>query len=129
MMAKLRGHHLICLQFYRGEGYSDEFVENLKKVVDTAKKHGILIVEGADDVCNHCPYLVGGKCMYRENADKEIRCLDSLAMALLKTAPGKTITWKEVEETIPEIIEEWREKACKSCDWREVCHHEICNKS
>lgn len=129
MKAKLRGHHLICLQFYKGEGYNADFVENLKKVVDTAKEGGILIVEGADDVCTRCPYLVEGRCEYKEGAEEEIRYLDSLALKLLKTAPGKTITWKEVEETIPEIIEEWREKACKNCDWRDVCHHEVRNKS
>ena len=30
---RLRGHHFICLQFYRGEGYSAAFVSNLARVV------------------------------------------------------------------------------------------------
>lgn len=36
-MIRLRGHHLICLHFYRGEGYSREFVENLEDIVRRAK--------------------------------------------------------------------------------------------
>jgi hypothetical protein len=31
---KLRGHHLICLQFFKGEGYSKIFVENAKQIVE-----------------------------------------------------------------------------------------------
>jgi hypothetical protein len=33
---KLRGHHLICLHFYRSEGYSREFVKNLEDIVRRA---------------------------------------------------------------------------------------------
>ena len=29
-MLRLRAHHLICLQFFKGEGYSLEFIENLE---------------------------------------------------------------------------------------------------
>ncbi len=129
MSVKLRGHHLICLQFYRGEGYDREFVENLERVVSLAKEEGILVVEGADDVCNHCPYMVKGRCEYREGADEEIRYLDSLATTLLKVNPGETIAWREIEEKLPEVIDGWVEKACKNCDWREVCHNEVRDKS
>ncbi|HDL01563.1 MAG TPA: DUF1284 domain-containing protein, partial [candidate division Zixibacteria bacterium] len=31
-MVRLRAHHLICLHFYRGEGYSEGFIENLETV-------------------------------------------------------------------------------------------------
>ena len=36
MSTQLRGHHLICLQFYRGEGYSGGFVSNLQRVRDAS---------------------------------------------------------------------------------------------
>ena len=32
-MAKLRGHHLICLHFYEGEGYDEPFIKSLEKVI------------------------------------------------------------------------------------------------
>jgi len=51
---RLRGHHLICLQFFRGEGYSPEFVENLAHVITNATESGALVVAGADRVCAAC---------------------------------------------------------------------------
>jgi len=48
MKAKLRGHHLICLNFFRGEGYSEDFIKNIYSVM---KKEKVEIVKGADDVC------------------------------------------------------------------------------
>ncbi len=122
MKPRLRGHHLICLQFYRGEGYSDTFVENLERVVSRAKEEGILIVEGADDVCKHCPYLIDGKCNYKENAEEEIKYLDVLALTLLGLSSGRTASWKEIEEKLPDVLEEWISQACEGCEWRSVCH-------
>jgi hypothetical protein len=126
MKPRLRGHHLICLQFYRGEGYSSEFVENLERVISRAREYGILVVEGADDVCNHCHYLINGKCTYKDNAEEEIRYLDLLALALLELNSGRETTWEYIRKKLPEIIEEWEEKACRNCDWRDVC--EVHNK-
>ncbi|MDD7224175.1 MAG: DUF1284 domain-containing protein, partial [Lachnospiraceae bacterium] len=33
-MITLRPHHLLCTQGYSGKGYSDDFVENMDKIVD-----------------------------------------------------------------------------------------------
>ncbi len=122
MYPRLRGHHLICLQFYRGEGYSEEFVENLERVLEKAKKHGVLVVEGADDVCKACPYLVDGRCEYKEGAEEEIRYLDCLALTLLELSAERVVSWEEISGKVMDVLEEWKEKACKDCEWRNVCH-------
>ena len=59
---KLRGHHLICLQFFKGKGYSKIFVENTKRIVDFWENNSAEIVKGADDVCNFCPFIKNGRC-------------------------------------------------------------------
>ena len=122
MYPRLRGHHLICLQFYRGEGYSEEFIENLENVLEKARQSGVLIVEGADDICKACPYLVDGKCSYKENAEEEIRYLDFLALTLLGLSSERTVSWKEISERVVDIVDEWKDKACRDCEWRKVCH-------
>jgi len=57
MKAKLRGHHLICLNFFKGEGYSEDFISNIHSVIG---EDNIEIVQGPDDVCAWCPYLKDG---------------------------------------------------------------------
>ncbi len=126
MLARLRGHHLICLQFYRGEGYDEKFVKNLEAVLSRVEKEGALIVEGADDICSACPYLVDGKCRYSEGSDEEIKYLDVLALNLLDLSPESIVKWKDVKKRIENlgVLEIWMKEACSNCDWRKVCHIE-----
>lgn len=117
-MHKLRGHHLICLHFFRGHGYDRGFVENLKRILATVCV--VEIVSGVDDVCEACPHNVGF-CGYSENSEKEVRELDEFALNLLKLKVGEKVEWSELKIKIPEVIERWKEFACKDCDWRSVC--------
>ncbi|AKG91858.1 hypothetical protein GAH_00810 [Geoglobus ahangari] len=117
-MSRLRGHHLICLNFFKGEGYSEDFVENLRRVVSDSE---IEVVFGADDVCERCPYLKDGVCSYSESAEEEVTELDQMAYRLLSTYPGQRTTWHEVKEKLPEIMRTWKEFACSECDWKTVC--------
>ena len=67
---RLRAHHLICLHFFKGEGYTPEYVENLRFIVGRAKaRERIEVVMGADDVCKPCPFLKDGIC---EKGEEEI---------------------------------------------------------
>ena len=59
-MIKLRPHHLLCTQGYSGKGYSDDFVENMDKIVDYLRNNEdakIMLKFGDDDLCSRCPNI------------------------------------------------------------------------
>ena len=117
---KLRGHHLICLNFFKGEGYSKDFINNIKKILKSDK---IEVVHQADEVCAKCPYLSDGICKYKENSDEEIKKLDELAFKLLKIYPNSIIDWHTIKKKLPKMMKEWKKYACKNCDWLKICEN------
>lgn len=118
MKAKLRGHHLICLNFFRGEGYSEEFIKNIHSIIEKEK---VEIVEGPDEVCASCPYLKNNKCASGEYSDEKIMFQDEESLKLLGFKPGEAVSWEAISAKIPEIIEEWKAEFCLDCGYRSVC--------
>jgi hypothetical protein len=123
---RLRGHHLICLQFFRGEGYSDEFVENLTALLARLATAPAEVVTVADDVCAACPDLSADKLCGSESAggEVEIRRIDALACSLLEVAPRAHITLAEARERLVADaigVGTWRAEACDGCAWESVC--------
>ena len=119
---KLRGHHLICLHFFSGEGYNFEFVANLKEILEKARSgEEIEICSNADDICRKCPHLKGEVCYFDKNSDHEIRKMDRRAIKLLRLSAHERVQWLEIRDKIPEIIKEWTDTYCKVCGWRRAC--------
>ncbi len=121
MKTLLRGHHLICLNFFRGEGYSEDFIKNIYSII---KEEHIEVVEGPDDVCLKCPFLKGKKCSNSEYSDEMILGQDTDALKLLNCKPGMILNWKMIAESLPVIIKEWKTKYCGCCGYRRVCFTE-----
>jgi hypothetical protein len=117
-MHRLRGHHLICLHFFRGS-YDGGFRENLKRLLEEVSE--VKVVDGVDDACMACPYNKGF-CNYTTNAEEEVRELDEFALKILGLGVGSRVKWEELEKRVPGIIKEWREFACRNCDWRGGCN-------
>jgi hypothetical protein len=120
-MPILRGHHLICLHFFRGEGYNKTFINNLKKVIDLAEKEIVTISKGADDVCKHCDYLKQGRCESSDNAEKAIQKMDIKALALLGHSDGDKLNWAELKDDVKSIFSDWYFQYCTECEWRKAC--------
>lgn len=121
---RLRGHHLICLHFFNGEGYLPDFVTNLRNVIERAKAgEQIEVCEGADDVCSACPSLQEQRCLYSEDSEEENREMDRAAIELLRIRSHMKISWPEMTERIPEIFASWTGKFCWGCDWLAVCRN------
>lgn len=120
-MPGLRGHHLICLHFFGGEGYNTPFVENLKEILVGAEGSIVEICEGGDDVCLKCPHLKGNRCIYSNDADGNIRNMDRRALNLLNLSPDAKIRWQEIRERLPEIFNDWYKTECIRCSWRWAC--------
>lgn len=120
-MTRFRGHHLVCLHFYHGEGYSPDFISNLEKALGSVMLEGVEACEGADDICVKCPSLRENVCGYSENADTEIRKMDMLAMDLLGTHIGQRLQWDELEKKLAGIFWQWFRSCCFQCNWRPAC--------
>ena len=60
----IRPHHMLCMQFFEGKGYSDGFVASMAAIKEKLEKEDpqVEIVEGTDDVCKNCPHNMGGAC-------------------------------------------------------------------
>ena len=53
----LRPHHLLCLQAFRGKGYSAAFVKKMTEVHGMLRENPacrIVLTEGADDLVRSC---------------------------------------------------------------------------
>jgi hypothetical protein len=120
-MPLLRGHHLVCLNFFDGEGYDEAFIKNLKNLMDRVEEEEITISSGTDDVCRNCPYLEGSRCLYSDNSDEEIMGMDTKALLLLSLSHGDKVKWDELKDKISKIFPEWFSLYCKECDWRNAC--------
>jgi uncharacterized protein len=120
-----RGHHLVCLHFYDGTGYSSHFMERLAQILIKAEEGNITICSGADCVCAECPHMISGKCSYNENADADIRLMDDMALKLLGLSAGESIEWKELRSRVERIFPVWYEMSCLECDWRPACEKNL----
>lgn len=120
-MPVLRGHHLICLHFFHGEGYDEAFVRNLKEVLKKIEQEGVKITDGADDVCKGCPYLKNSRCEYDEDADEEVKEMDEAALRLLNVRRDAILEWNDIKSKLPEIFSLWYANYCYDCDWLKTC--------
>ncbi|MDW7727331.1 MAG: DUF1284 domain-containing protein [Candidatus Methanoperedens sp.] len=118
MIPKLRGHHLICLHFFKGEGYSEDFIKNIYNVLLNQKMQ---VADGADDICAKCPHLEEGKCASSEYSNENIKAQDTEALMLLKLETGMVVEWENIAAMLPSILDEWNSLFCYDCGYRKVC--------
>lgn len=119
--ARLRGHHLICLHFFDGKGYSAGFVENLRETLQRAEAQGVEVAGGPDDVCLKCPHLDGSSCNFEGQSEGEISDMDEFALMLLNVSPGDRRGWDVIREELPVAFPTWEKLYCGRCLWRKAC--------
>ena len=54
----IRPHHGLCLAFFRGKGYSEEFVENMTRMQKALEANAaVCLTEKTDGICAACPTI------------------------------------------------------------------------
>ena len=82
----LRAHHLLCLHGFRGLGYSDEFVANMRQVKKALAQDSIAVQVHLrpDAICRACPHLATrSECTQAGGTER-----DRAVMAALGVEPG-----------------------------------------
>lgn len=118
---RLRPHHLLCIQGFRGQGYSPTFVANmarLKEMLDELPETAVEIAGGVDDICGFCPHLDDGACVRQGQRVDE---LDRRILARLGLAAGDTSTWSQLVDGIREKVEPTAlAELCGGCNWLDL---------
>lgn len=119
---RLRAHTLLCLQGFRGEGYSPEFVKNMAAVHRTLAEHRETVVEvltSPDVVCGACPHQrVSGCTLNGKRSEVEMTNQDRVVLAKLGLKAGRRVPWRDILDRIRQSIRsDDLPSICGSCRW------------
>lgn len=118
----IRPHHGLCLHFFRGQGYSDDFVDNMTQIQRTlAQNPTIRLVAGADSVCIACPNRVGERDC---RSDHKVLRYDQKVVELCHLNLGDALPWDDFFHSVKTniLVPNLREAVCGGCQWTALCH-------
>jgi hypothetical protein len=122
-MIRIRAHTLLCIQGFRGAGYSPEFVDNLSKIHETLfgdPQTWVEIVDTTDAVCGACPHGQPAGCTLNgPMSEQEMRGQDRHVLTRLGLKAGTRIQWREILNRIrtSTITGENLPDICGQCRW------------
>lgn len=115
-MIKIRPHHILCIFQFRGYGYSEEFVDNMYKIINNIENEKIKIVTECDDICKKCPNISNQNFCSENN--ENILNLDNSVISLLNLNLNNFDYFYQLKEYLKlNLNGEIFEKICGNCDW------------
>jgi len=124
---RIRAHHLLCILGFRGLGYSEGFVSNMRRVVERLRSQpeaALEIIDSEDCICTACPHNSSEGCVHDRNFDGRTRKRDAIVFRRLDMTPGAEITVGSVYDRIKEHFtpDVMREEVCPECEWERLGH-------
>ena len=114
----LRAHHGMCLYFFRGKGYSGQFVENMGKMKAVLEENpAIRLMDSPDDICAACPNKRTETCTEKASRyDREVLRRCGLSV-------GDTLSYEDFSKKVVETILRpgLRGSICGGCQWSGLC--------
>jgi len=113
---------LLCLQGFRGEGYSPAFTENLSAIhrgLSENPDQVIELVEEPDTVCGVCPHRAPDGCTLNgDGSEAGMQAQDRNVLERLALAAGSAVRWRDVLDRIRVSIKgSDLPNICGSCRW------------
>jgi len=124
---RLRGHHLLCMLTFVGEGYTPAFTANYRRIAERLSAgEEIEIVSGPDDICG--PLLPEGlpHCLSRSAVARDETAAEEIGR-LLRMPIGEGTKMVADEKLLRRLRSNFRagtiRRACDKCEWSELCGH------
>lgn len=117
----IRPHHMLCLQFFEGKGYSDDFVRNMTNIKSKLDRENPIlnIVHCTDDICADCPKKINKKCINEESVQGH----DDRVYKKIAEDVGDCARWEDIKQAVyKNIIDAGNMKEiCQDCSWSYIC--------
>jgi hypothetical protein len=119
---QIRGHTLLCLQGFRGEGYSPGFIDNLAKIHRQLEQQPdtlLEVIDAPDAVCGACPQPRDAGCTLNgEQSEDQMRAQDQDVLRRLGLKAGTSLRWREILHRIRASVTGTDLPAiCGQCRW------------
>lgn len=123
-MLTLRGHHLLCLPKFQGQGYNAAFTENMaviqKSIIGNSEQR-VCVVDYCDDICTHCPHHHQQRCVLNNN-DPEIIARDRRVLSLLGIEVGAILSYCQLQQKLAVALSNLSLAViCGDCGWSSLC--------
>ncbi|MBP7796670.1 MAG: DUF1284 domain-containing protein [Elusimicrobiales bacterium] len=120
---KLRPHHLLCIEGFIGKGYSDDFVSNMKAVIEKLDKNPqVLLADGSDEICRKCPKNINNMCSSTGGED-EVKKMDGAVLKAIGFKSVDYLDYSNLKKVVNEIFLKKSDLAeiCGLCSWKNSC--------
>lgn len=118
----IRAHHLLCMKYFKGKGYSKEFVSNFSEVLTQLKDNPIIkVINHPDIICKPCPHNNNNKCIKKPDSEEKVRKKDNIIMKYLGITVNKKIKAKDAISLVNLNLTKLKQ-TCKDCQWKKYCN-------
>ena len=117
---KIRPHHGMCIAFFQGKGYSNEFTAHMDELIHKFEKNPtICITSQTDAICLKCPNNKQGIC----ETESKVAEYDRQVLERCSIREGTIMPYADFKKTVCEniLLPGKREEICGNCQWNKIC--------
>ncbi len=121
---KIRAHHGMCIAFFKGKGYSNEFTAHMSEMIHKLEYNPTICISTQTDViCSKCPNNNQGTCETESKvAEYDRQVLERCGLSgegIMPYADFKRAVYENI------LLPGKREEICGNCQWSEICQFDI----
>ena len=118
---KIRAHHGMCIAFFQGKGYSNDFTAHMGEMIHKLESNPtICITTQTDAICRKCPNNIQGIC----ETECKAAAYDRRVLWRCGLSDGMILPYADFKKSVYEhiLLPGKREEICGTCQWSEICH-------
>ena len=123
VVMRLRAHHICCAPFWTGAQGSrgprfQQAEDTVRSMFLSPTNSKVMVVEGADDLCQYCPLCIDGRCASPQGEEEEVRKWDTILLKELGVPFNSSLTCRQWHDLVEQKVPL---KICRRCLWRKEC--------
>ena len=113
----LRPHHSLCIQNFHGLGYSEDFVSNMKYIINILERDNphVRLVVSTDILCRACPNNHESVC----TSCRHVALLDKRLLRICSFYENQVLLYSTLKQAAKNVLQNSKKFSyvCHDCSW------------
>lgn len=118
----VRPHHGLCLAYFQGSGYSEEFTAHMQEMLELFQHNiPVVLTVSTDEICSACPNNGAGACKDRALVEG----YDRAVLEKCGISEGERMNFMDFARIVQKqiISPGLRSEICGKCQWDDICRN------